>query len=75
MGQLTGDFALMTADARELRLAAAEGQPDDPHWSLRRHDRPIAFPSQRITHDLTRSAQSRTPTGSSASARPAPHIP
>jgi hypothetical protein len=64
MGQLTGDFALMAADVRELRLAAAEG---------RRHDRPIACPSQCITQNFKQSAQSRTPIRSSASARP--HIP
>ena len=66
MAQLTGDLALMTAGARELRLAAAEG---------RRHDRPIAFPSQRTTHSFKQSRQLRAPTGSSASARANPHIP
>ena len=65
MAQLTGDLALMTAGARELRLAA-EG---------RRHDRPIAFPSQRTTHSFKQSGQLRAPIRSSASARPNPRIP
>ena len=76
MGRLTGKFALMTAGARGRGLAAAKAQPDDHHnpRSRRRHDRLIAFLSQRTTRSFMQSGQLRAPTGSSASDRPHPRI-
>ncbi|SHN87354.1 hypothetical protein SAMN05444170_7140 [Bradyrhizobium erythrophlei] len=76
MGQLTGKSAPVTACAHPQDLAAAKGQSDDPPRSRcgRRHDRLIAFLSQRPTHSFKQSGQSRAPIRSSTSARPAPHI-
>jgi hypothetical protein len=73
MGQLTGECALMTADARGLCLATAEGQPDDHRKSRGRprHGRLIAFLNQRTTHSFKQSGPSRLPIGSSALVRPA----
>ena len=77
MGQLTGKSAPVTACAHPQGLAAPEGQSDDQPRSRcgRRHDRLIAFPSQRTTHSFKQSGQLRAPIRSSASARPAPRIP
>ena len=77
MRQLTGKSAPVTACAHSLGLSAKEGQSDDRPRSRcgRRHDRLIAFLSQRITHSFEQPRQLRAPIRSSASARPNPRIP
>jgi hypothetical protein len=75
MGQLTGEFALMTAGACAPGFAA-EARLDHHPKSCRerRHDRLIAFPGYLTTPDFKSSDPSRAPIGSRAPTRSNPRI-